>query len=69
MRVDVVRHPAGAIRNKNGKTDDEEFLDAVNRVVDNPPSGHFYQDMKFALAWDGHKLWQEIIVIYGEVPT
>jgi hypothetical protein len=70
MRVSVLRYPAGAHKDpKTGRTDDDDFLDALDRAVNRPPADHFFQDMKFAMAYDQNKLWQEVIIIYGEIPT
>lgn len=48
---------------------DTLFQRTLKNALDNPPPGCFYQDMKFSLGTQHEKLWQQAVVIYGDIPT
>lgn len=62
MRVELIRFEA------TGETD-PKFKEALNKAVNNPPKGYFYADMKFAMATIASTMWQEVIIIYMEIPS
>jgi len=70
MMVAHLRFEAGE-GTKDGKPvdHDADFRAAVERAINNPPANHFFQDLKYDTCIDGRRMWQSILVIYGELPT
>lgn len=62
MKILLLRMPAG-------RDEDDEFQKQLERAISRPPAGYFYSDMKFAMAPHSGQLWQEVIIIYSEMPT